>query len=566
MPARAAAPSGTVGANSTFAQDPKKEVGRLLRALKRPHLLARNPIGQMLFEASSAPTAYDAVIALIGETFDARTVRGQRLLELLRLTDIEGDLPMVSVARQMGLSPRQYFRYRGEAVDALAERLESIFARRSSTTQAAQKLTTLLADVDPAAAMTVLGPSPDSNLQRLTAALAAGERVDPQDLAQWDPVQQAIGMIRISVDRFARGDRQEAQTILERLRYTPALAESQQAAFEFLCATYVRAVLYDSTDAAAQIAERACAAAESEEQKTRAMLTQLETAVRKGQNKIAESFLRLLEPIIVSSGGLRELSHFASVSAGVAFLNCDWAAAAATLRPAALALQHRMTDYFRLLTMANRIELAGGVELDLPGPADGWQSDDSFARLFYGFTQHRLSSAVDSKMLADDLDRAQAMGAGILVGYGLATQGLLGGEDAKACLIRAWVSLAAIGDAFVAHDAFVLRENNRYSCEDLIVDEVFLEEFRRVMLLRHPNHALIEGRDAKATSWWRGAIALALDSTPSPRQKCAGDESTDRSESLASDSARWLSVLLPFERRGAFGATLRDLITLGELT
>ena len=53
MSVRALDLSGAVRYNAAPATDPKKEIGRLLRALKRPHLLGRNPIAQMLVEGEA---------------------------------------------------------------------------------------------------------------------------------------------------------------------------------------------------------------------------------------------------------------------------------------------------------------------------------------------------------------------------------------------------------------------------------------------------------------------------------------------------------------------------------
>jgi len=362
------------------------------------------------------------------------------------------------------------------------------------------------------------------------------------------------------VDRFAKGERPGAEAILKSARSSPGFA-SQPARFESLVADYIEALLYANADEAARIADQARAAANGEEQRARAMLMQLETAVRRGHTEFAETELGVLEPLVVGLGGIRELSDFASINAAVAFLRCDWTIAADTLRPAALALRHRPADYIKLLTTANRIRLASGLDLKLPDPADASPSNMTFRILFHRFTLHRLAKTPNAELLADDVDRAEATGIQILAAYGLASQALLGAGDAVARLIRAWARLATVDDIFVAHDAFVLGKHPYHDYEAILLSDRFISEFLRVMLGRHPDHALLAQGNGGAR-WWKNSLISALEIRRDPQRGYAvHDGFADRIDPLARDAARWLSVLLPFERRPVFSAALQDLIS-----
>ena len=98
------------------------QVRHVLRLLRRPHELATSGIAMTLCENLGVPDPVEAVVLVLHQIFNLRTATGRRLYDAIRLCDVEG-LAAKEVASVMGLSLRQFFRYRREAVEALAAKI-----------------------------------------------------------------------------------------------------------------------------------------------------------------------------------------------------------------------------------------------------------------------------------------------------------------------------------------------------------------------------------------------------------------------------------------------------------
>src|SRR5579862_1998244 len=99
-------------------------VRKLLRQLRRPHLLARDPLAVRIRERFKTQSSRDGVVQLIEYAF-ADHPAGGRLREILVRTDLHG-FKAVAVAGAMHLSLRQFFRCRAEAIQALALAIEQL--------------------------------------------------------------------------------------------------------------------------------------------------------------------------------------------------------------------------------------------------------------------------------------------------------------------------------------------------------------------------------------------------------------------------------------------------------
>ena len=95
-------------------------VRRLLRHVREPARLEMEPGIDDVKRAMQCATGRDAVLALID-----RALRHEAplLREIVRLCDIEG-VPTLTVAADVSFSPRQFFRYRGAAIRAIAQHLD----------------------------------------------------------------------------------------------------------------------------------------------------------------------------------------------------------------------------------------------------------------------------------------------------------------------------------------------------------------------------------------------------------------------------------------------------------
>ena len=100
------------------------QVRHVLRLLRRPHELTTSGIAMILCENLGVPDPVEAVVLVLHQIFNLRTATGRRLYDAIRLCDVEG-LAAKEVASEMGLSLRQFFRYRREAVEALAAKINA---------------------------------------------------------------------------------------------------------------------------------------------------------------------------------------------------------------------------------------------------------------------------------------------------------------------------------------------------------------------------------------------------------------------------------------------------------
>ncbi len=106
---------------------PVTSVRRLLRQLRRPHLLERDPLAARLRDRLNAKTCGEAIEQLVDRTF-ARDASSERVREVIMRCDFHGQ-KATAAAAGMHLSLRQFFRCRAEAMEALAlaiERLDDI--------------------------------------------------------------------------------------------------------------------------------------------------------------------------------------------------------------------------------------------------------------------------------------------------------------------------------------------------------------------------------------------------------------------------------------------------------
>ncbi|HKW45034.1 MAG TPA: hypothetical protein VJN22_05195 [Candidatus Eremiobacteraceae bacterium] len=101
------------------------DVRHVLRLLRRPHELTTSTIAMVVCESVGVEDPVEAVESLLRQIFNLRTQTGRRLYDSIRLCDVDG-LAAKEVANVMGLSLRQFFRYRREAVNALADKIKRL--------------------------------------------------------------------------------------------------------------------------------------------------------------------------------------------------------------------------------------------------------------------------------------------------------------------------------------------------------------------------------------------------------------------------------------------------------
>ncbi len=103
---------------------PGADVRRLLRLLRRPYLLEREPLALRARRALGTASCRDALLLLVDHAF-GDIPDTQRLREIILRCDVEGQKARAAAAG-MHLSLRQFFRHRAEAIEALAISFERL--------------------------------------------------------------------------------------------------------------------------------------------------------------------------------------------------------------------------------------------------------------------------------------------------------------------------------------------------------------------------------------------------------------------------------------------------------
>jgi hypothetical protein len=104
----------------------EQDVRRLLNSLRRPELALRDPMGRLVCELTQSRTPHEAVRRLVERAFLGGGHTGLRLAQLVVRCDLDGTLSHEGVAAELGLSPRQFYRYRTRAVQMLAREIRRL--------------------------------------------------------------------------------------------------------------------------------------------------------------------------------------------------------------------------------------------------------------------------------------------------------------------------------------------------------------------------------------------------------------------------------------------------------
>ncbi|MBV8602906.1 MAG: hypothetical protein JO359_15185 [Candidatus Eremiobacteraeota bacterium] len=103
-------------------------VRNLLAKIKEPHRLECDPLGVALRDAKRLRTVREALLETIDAALRAQDPRFARVVERC---DLQG-AKVVVVANELHITPRQLFRYRRSAVDAIAVAIrEALEGRRA---------------------------------------------------------------------------------------------------------------------------------------------------------------------------------------------------------------------------------------------------------------------------------------------------------------------------------------------------------------------------------------------------------------------------------------------------
>lgn len=221
------------------------ELRRLLRLLRRPTKLEKEPLAISLRDAMNASSALDALIAIIRKALPGSSEVNELMRSAIIAQDFDGEKSR-RVAASLGLSLRSYFRYRLAAVDLIAMAVERELQEPQDTNE--RKLASLVNQYNARTAFDFYARAGDEPRGRvayemLRLAIGAGRPITRQMVEQCDGPWRVLAMAALGERHVAGGRpkiaRRWQRKLREALQMKPecercgtALSESDSA---FIC-------------------------------------------------------------------------------------------------------------------------------------------------------------------------------------------------------------------------------------------------------------------------------------------------------------------------------------------
>jgi len=130
------------------------EVRKILRLLRKPHKLELERLAVLLREAVGSDDEAAALRTIIDRAFESASPTDRLRLEIIRRCDIEGETTR-QTAKALNISTRQFFRYRADAIEAIARSIERELRRPPDSQSQLLRLAGMVETIDPRAALDI---------------------------------------------------------------------------------------------------------------------------------------------------------------------------------------------------------------------------------------------------------------------------------------------------------------------------------------------------------------------------------------------------------------------------
>jgi hypothetical protein len=481
-----------------------REIRLLLRLLRRPHALEREPLAIMLREATHADSAHKAVILAVDSAFDSATPSGRMLKEIIRRCDVDCETTAAAAAG-MNLSVRQFFRYRTDAVEAIAQSVGRSLRQPDDSSRKQLVMAAMVAEFDSRAALDMYvraAPSPTGKIAFEIARAAIWAGVDPAPyIAACKGAWRLLALATQARRLLSIGSRVESEALVESIRVDLAGSSGplyDAAAFEIAeldrRAVRRRGALLDE----AHLVERMRDLAHDDSGLVAlALLAQAESACSFGELESAAVAIADAERIATERRDLYVLARSAYASATLAMLRHHLDDAIALFNAAASTIAAFDAAYaLRSAAFAGRCAL----QLETPWMpprslmdrhAGSWILTELECVEARGLVGSEPARALE--LAAATLRRAQATDAVVATLYARATvaAALDGSGDtveAKKLWLACWTDGVRIGDHSTLFDLFAVPGSMERECGPLAIDDALLETVQRLHEERFPEH------------------------------------------------------------------------------
>src|ERR1700694_5677937 len=198
------------------------EVRHVLKLLRRPHLLERERLAVMLRECIGARDGREAVQTAIETAFDRKDPTQRALYETIKRVDMDAETTH-SAAVHMHLSPRHFFRYRSEAIAAIAQSIERILRRPADSHRHLLLLAETIQTSNPKAAREIYMrvPAPYGGqvaFNIVRTSLWSGMEVTPQQIDACDGPWRLLALAAVARHLIALGEDEAAAATRDGVR------------------------------------------------------------------------------------------------------------------------------------------------------------------------------------------------------------------------------------------------------------------------------------------------------------------------------------------------------------
>jgi hypothetical protein len=491
-----------------------REIRLLLRLLRRPHALEREPLAIMLREALHAENAYKAVIAAIDAAFDVATPSGRQLKEIIRRCDIDSQTTAAAAA-DLHLSVRQFFRYRTDAVEAIALSVGRSLRQPDDSSRKQLVMAAMVAEFDARAALDMYvraAPSPTGKLAFEIARTAIWAGVDPApNIAVCEGAWRLLALATQARRLLSIGRRAESEALADSIRV--ALAGSSgplydAAAFEIAeldrRAMRRRGALQDE----AHLVERMRILSRDDSRLVAlALLAEAESACSIGELGSAAVAIADAERIAIERRDLYVLARAAYASATLAMLSDHLDDALALFNAAASTIAAFDAAYaLRSAAFAGRCALLLEARWTPPVSlmerhAGSWiltELECVEARKLVGSEPARALA-----MARATLQRSQTTDAEVATLFARATVAAAldrSGDhvEAKELWLACWTDGMRIGDRTTLYDLFAVPGAVERDCGPLAIDDAFVEAVQRSHEERYPANLSSQSPEVRA--------------------------------------------------------------------
>lgn len=485
-----------------------REVRALLRNLRKPDVLEWLPLTVLIKARFEAATGHEAVLRLVNESFAGQGRPGIRLRELLEKYDLAGGVNRDRAASEMGLSVREFARYRAHATEIIAQHLSKVLGseQAGSNESPAEITASLLAQYDPEAALwfcQAIEQSADGHAQ-LQRILGTGIELNQALLVNTDENDDPLARILRARTLELEGNHIRAKAIGDAIRgeITAGLIAGEQrttAQRELIKLELQRSFHTGDASQAASFATmlRRQPFASNDVDYLNALIDEAETAICLGDLNRAEESLGMGEQVAAASRGLLASARCLLVRSKMEFSLGHYSQAQQlanaclvplTRQPALAAEAHAILGRVSLLFNARwkrTGEVLAGycyrqVEMDLI------ESRHLLAINAISEAEHLASAALAS---AQDYE---LLG---LQSYALATLASLASQKnnpklAQELYVRAWRIFAPLRNAFLGRDLFAVPKRAPGDFGPILFNEIFAEAVSDVLCDAFPRSAL----------------------------------------------------------------------------